>query len=176
MINVEHRIAIACSCTPWTTLTRSWSAFWTCWTGAKALMSRLSVSVMWQPFCRSSRRSACRWTIHSCLTSTTCRRKKPSSSTLRESLACFKWFDIFIKLISSLLNSVPDGIYLKQLVPEQGEKINDLWPHKHNGSLYFIQRLIEMNMNIGAFTKEDDELIAWCLRWEIERLKLWERN
>lgn len=59
----------------------------------------------------------------------------------------------------------PDGIYLKQLIPEQGEKINDLWPHKHNGSLYFIQRLIEMNMNIGAFTREDDELIAWCLRY-----------
>lgn len=69
-----------------------------------------------------------------------------------------------ILLIFPLQNSGPDGVYLKQLVPEQGEKINDVWPHKHNGSLYFIQRLIEMNMNMGVFTKDDDELIAWCLR------------
>jgi GNAT superfamily N-acetyltransferase len=61
----------------------------------------------------------------------------------------------------------PEGIYLKQLVPADGQKINDLWPHAHNGSLYFIQRLIEMNLNIGAFTKEEDELIAWCLRIEM---------
>ena len=60
----------------------------------------------------------------------------------------------------------PEGIYLKQLVPADGQKINDLWPHAHNGSLYFIQRLIEMNLNIGAFTKEEDELIAWCLRYK----------
>jgi hypothetical protein len=60
--------------------------------------------------------------------------------------------------------STPEGIYLKQLVPPDGAKINDVWPHAHNGSLYFIQRLIEMNLNIGAFTKEEDELIAWCLR------------
>lgn len=63
--------------------------------------------------------------------------------------------------------AAPEGIYLKQLVPSDGQKINDLWPHAHNGSLYFIQRLIEMNLNIGAFTKEEDELIAWCLRIEM---------
>lgn len=74
-------------------------------------------------------------------------------------------------LVSSAHRS-PEGIYLKQLVPEHGEKINELWPHKHNGSLYFIQRLIEMNMNIGAFTKEDDELIAWCLRWDLNLVAL----
>lgn len=50
-------------------------------------------------------------------------------------------------------------------MPPDGIKINDVWPHAHNGSLYFIQRLIEMNLNIGAFTKEEDELIAWCLRF-----------
>lgn len=59
-----------------------------------------------------------------------------------------------------------EGITFRPMVPEHGEKINDLWPHKHNGSLYFIQRLIEMNLNIGAFT-EEDELIAWCLRIEM---------
>lgn len=53
------------------------------------------------------------------------------------------------------------------MVPSDGAKINDLWPHAHNGSLYFIQRLIEMNLNIGAFTKDEDELIAWCLRIEM---------
>lgn len=73
-------------------------------------------------------------------------------------------FWIIYWFIFAFKNSGPDGVYLKQLVPEQGEKINDVWPHKHNGSLYFIQRLIEMNMNMGVFTKEDDELIAWCLR------------
>lgn len=67
------------------------------------------------------------------------------------------------KQISSLLPIIrcPEGVYLKQLIPENGEKINDVWPHKHNGSLYFIQRLIEMNLNLGVFTKDDNELIAW---------------
>lgn len=68
-----------------------------------------------------------------------------------------------MKLIE-IIYRPPKGLVLRPMIPEHGEKINDLWPHKHNGSLYFIQRLIEMNLNIGAFTEDEDELIAWCLR------------
>jgi ribosomal protein S18 acetylase RimI-like enzyme len=36
-----------------------------------------------------------------------------------------------------------------------------LWPNKHAGSLYFLNRLRELNTNIGAFN-DDGELMAWC--------------
>lgn len=41
--------------------------------------------------------------------------------------------------------------------------MNDVWPNKHIGSRFFVQRLIEWNPNIGAFN-ENNELMAWSLR------------
>lgn len=160
----RHRTAIVCLCTRLTSPTRSSSEFWTCWTGAKASTFRLFVNVICQLSYKSLRRSDCQLVTRLCLTSTTCRKKTLLSLTQRE-LNFHQKIETLLNLFLMASDSSPEGIYLKQLVPEHGEKINELWPHKHNGSLYFIQRLIEMNMNIGAFTKEDDELIAWCLRW-----------
>lgn len=81
----------------------------------------------------------------------------------RKLLIIVEFFLNFI-LNNIIIYRPPKGLVLRPMIPEHGEKINDLWPHKHNGSLYFIQRLIEMNLNIGAFTEDEDELIAWCLR------------
>lgn len=52
---------------------------------------------------------------------------------------------------------------LKPLSAKHAEVVNDEWPNKHIGSLYFIKRLIECNPNIGAFD-ENNELMGWCLR------------
>lgn len=41
---------------------------------------------------------------------------------------------------------------------------DDLWPNKHEGSLFFLTRLIEWNANIGAYNKSTNELVAWCFR------------
>ncbi|XP_054744782.1 uncharacterized protein LOC129249152 [Anastrepha obliqua] len=44
------------------------------------------------------------------------------------------------------------------------EEIDTLWPNRHQGSLFLIKRLIEWNANIGVYTADTDELVAWCLR------------
>jgi GNAT superfamily N-acetyltransferase len=62
--------------------------------------------------------------------------------------------------------STPNGICLKQLNHSYVPMINQAWAHKHDGSLFYLERLIERNLSIGAFNKNDNELIAWCLRIE----------
>lgn len=48
--------------------------------------------------------------------------------------------------------------------PDVDAKIaDDVWPNKHDGSLFFLKRLIELNPNIGAYN-ENNELVAWCFR------------
>lgn len=44
------------------------------------------------------------------------------------------------------------------------ELADELWPNRHEGSLFFLKRLIKLNPNIGAYTK-DGELVAWCFRY-----------
>jgi hypothetical protein len=59
---------------------------------------------------------------------------------------------------------IPEGVTLKSLEKSNAKQINDVWPHKHEGSeKYFIGPLIEYNPSIGAFI--GDELVAWCLRY-----------
>lgn len=43
---------------------------------------------------------------------------------------------------------------------------NDIWPYQHEGSLYYLKRLIDLNPNIGVFNTDTDELIAWCFRFQ----------
>lgn len=47
--------------------------------------------------------------------------------------------------------------------PEHAKIADDVWPNKHDGSLFFLKRLIDWNPNIGAFT-EDGTLVSWCFR------------
>lgn len=46
---------------------------------------------------------------------------------------------------------------------KDAEAINDEWPNKHIGSLFFVKRVIEWNPNIGAFD-ENNELMGSCLQ------------
>lgn len=38
-----------------------------------------------------------------------------------------------------------------------------MWPHREEGSVKFIEFMIENNTNVGLFN-ETGELVAWCLR------------
>lgn len=60
-------------------------------------------------------------------------------------------------------SSCPPGISLAPLREEHAEKINSLWPNRHDGSLQFIKLIIELSPNIGAFDS-NGKLVAWCLR------------
>lgn len=62
-----------------------------------------------------------------------------------------------------LIFSAPSNVTLKPLSTKNAEIIDDEWPNKHVGSLFFVNRLIEWNPNIGAFD-ENNELMGWCLR------------
>lgn len=42
-------------------------------------------------------------------------------------------------------------------------EIDSKWPNRHDGSLFFIKRLIKWNPNIGAYD-ESGKLMGWCLR------------
>lgn len=58
----------------------------------------------------------------------------------------------------------PDGYSLKPMSTwAHAEKANNVWPNRHEGSLFFLKRLIDWNTNIGLFTPED-ELVSWCFR------------
>lgn len=58
-----------------------------------------------------------------------------------------------------------DDVELRPMQTWEDAKIaDDVWPNKHQGSLFFLKRLIDWNPNIGAYTKEDNKLVAWCFR------------
>lgn len=63
-----------------------------------------------------------------------------------------------------LFYRVPLGIELRPITKFADiEKINVTWSRYEANSLLFVQRMIEYNINIGAFT-EDGTMISWILR------------
>lgn len=67
---------------------------------------------------------------------------------------------IFFILLSL---SCPDGISLRPMSEEHATIIDEVWPYKRPGSLFYLKRLIDLNLNVGAFT-DDGKLVAWGLR------------
>lgn len=65
---------------------------------------------------------------------------------------------------SQLTVSVPDGYYLDTLRPEDAELVNNEWPNRHVGSLYFIERQIRLCVNVGLYTRDTQQLVAWSIR------------
>ena len=53
---------------------------------------------------------------------------------------------------------------MKSLSPEDAVVANKVWPNRHEGSEFLLNRLAEFNLNIGAYDKESNELLAWCFR------------
>lgn len=60
--------------------------------------------------------------------------------------------------------SIPNSLELRSLTVEDAEIINNTWYSRQNGSLEFIQTLIKYNLNLGLYTKDTNELVAWCTR------------
>lgn len=61
------------------------------------------------------------------------------------------------------VSSPPNNVTFKPLSVENAEIVDNLWPNQHQGSLFLIRRLIQLNPNIGAFD-ENGDLMGWCLR------------
>lgn len=59
--------------------------------------------------------------------------------------------------------SCPDELTLRPMVEEDAKTADDIWPNKHEGSWFFLKRLINWNPNIGVYTKQG-ELVAWSFR------------
>ncbi|XP_063695730.1 uncharacterized protein LOC134827107 [Culicoides brevitarsis] len=60
---------------------------------------------------------------------------------------------------------IPEGFEIRPLSTlEHAKTANDLWAYKHDGSLFYLKRLIDLNPTMGVFI--GDELIAWCFRFQ----------
>lgn len=61
--------------------------------------------------------------------------------------------------------SCVNGYVLRPLnAAADADLIDTLWPNHHQGSRFLIKRLIQWNANMGAYTADSGELVAWCLR------------
>lgn len=59
----------------------------------------------------------------------------------------------------------PNGFKLKPMSTwAHVEKVSNVWSNQDEGSLFFLKRLMDLNPNIGLFTADEDELVAWCFR------------
>lgn len=65
---------------------------------------------------------------------------------------------------SKLDATSPPGIVLRPMVVEDAAKADEVWPNRHQGSLFFLRRLIQLSPNIGAYDERTGELMAWCFR------------
>lgn len=66
---------------------------------------------------------------------------------------------IFLKLSS------PDVVSIRSLSHEHAVIADEVWPYRHQGSLFLLKRLIDWNLSVGAF--KDGQLVAWCFRYII---------
>lgn len=60
---------------------------------------------------------------------------------------------------------MPTNLHLGSLTFANIDQINSTWPHKYDGSEFFLQYSINYHLNVGLFSKEG-ELLAWSLRYD----------
>ncbi|XP_055598405.1 uncharacterized protein LOC129747982 [Uranotaenia lowii] len=77
--------------------------------------------------------------------------------------SCTPLYYLSCKQARELKNTIPEGFTLKQLGPEDSTKADAVWPYRHQGSLFLLQRLAAWNINTGLY-KNNGDLIAWCYR------------
>lgn len=58
-----------------------------------------------------------------------------------------------------------EGITVRPMREDEAILADELWAYSHPGSLYYLKRLIKLNINMAAFTA-DNEMIAWCFRMQ----------
>lgn len=60
---------------------------------------------------------------------------------------------------------VPEELILKPLDKSYGKEVFENYPHREEEREGTFELLIEMNPSMGLFSKENGELLAWCLRY-----------
>ncbi|KAF6201899.1 hypothetical protein GE061_004295 [Apolygus lucorum] len=58
---------------------------------------------------------------------------------------------------------IPAGTYLGNLTKCHAQKINDVWPHRFEGSVHLVECFLQFNFGIGLFDSQNDELMSWAL-------------
>lgn len=58
-----------------------------------------------------------------------------------------------------------DDVVLRPLTENDGETVNDFWPHKFPGSVNCVKNLIQTDFSMGAFSTTSGDLLAWILRY-----------
>ncbi|XP_017051516.1 uncharacterized protein LOC108095091 [Drosophila ficusphila] len=58
----------------------------------------------------------------------------------------------------------PVGFVLRSLSVSDAPLVNEEWPNHHLGSLYFIERQIQMCVSVGLYQEDTQQLVAWCIR------------
>lgn len=64
---------------------------------------------------------------------------------------------------------IPENFELRPISKENAFKINEMWPHRSESSLAFIEYLIDHLLSVGLFN-ETGELVAWCLQLDFGSL------
>ncbi|XP_017859275.1 PREDICTED: uncharacterized protein LOC108611260 [Drosophila arizonae] len=73
------------------------------------------------------------------------------------------WYRASKELVASFTAEPPAGIELRRLEVKHASAINEIWPHRSEGSVAFVKSLITHNISVGAYD-EQGNLIAWCMR------------
>ncbi|XP_065080137.1 uncharacterized protein LOC135702985 [Ochlerotatus camptorhynchus] len=60
--------------------------------------------------------------------------------------------------------NIPEGLHVKKLDINHAVTANRIWPHRCEGSEYFLKRLAAWNPSVGLFS-ETGELMAWSFCW-----------
>ncbi|KXJ69540.1 hypothetical protein RP20_CCG026654 [Aedes albopictus] len=60
--------------------------------------------------------------------------------------------------------NVPKGLHTEKLSIHHATFANEVWPHRCEGSEYFLKRLAAWNPSVGLFN-EAGQLLAWCFCW-----------
>ena len=72
--------------------------------------------------------------------------------------------------IFSLINrswfyfSFPENVHVAKLDATHVDWINDMWPHKYNGSKEYFETFIEQRAGYGVFLKSNRMPVCWILR------------
>ncbi|XP_064540979.1 uncharacterized protein LOC135430297 [Drosophila montana] len=97
-----------------------------------------------------------------------CSKQLPN---LRQQTTQTAWYSASKELVATFSAEPPAGIELRSLDIEDAPTVNEIWPHRADGSVEFVKLLIVHNVSVGAYD-EQGKLIAWCLRLPIGSLGL----
>ncbi|XP_034099505.1 uncharacterized protein LOC117564728 [Drosophila albomicans] len=81
------------------------------------------------------------------------------------------WYRATKEIVATFSIEPPADITLRKLEIGDAETVNEIWPHRAEGSVEFVKLLIENNVSVGACDK-NGTLIAWCLRLPLGSLGL----